>query len=96
MGLVALPPRALKMQNCWLRLKPYHCSHYVRELRLPAQFLDTQRVLKELGNYRPASLTLVSEKITESVEQQMDKQSLVKGNRTPGNSKSFLTDLLEL
>lgn len=43
---------------------------------------------------RPANLTLISEKITESVTKQMDKQSLVKVNRTSINAKSFLADLL--
>ena len=99
---MALPPRALtssnvKMQNCWLRFETYHYSHYVRGL------IDGQRssqipkgFRKEPGNYRPASLTLISEKITESVIKKMDKHSLVKVNRTPVNGKSFLTDLLEL
>lgn len=93
---MALPPKALtssnvKMQNCWLRFETYYYSHYCQH---SSQI--QKGFYKELGNYRPASLTLISEKITESVTKQMDKQNLVKVNRTSVNGKSFPNDLLGL
>lgn len=82
---MALPPRAMtssnvKMQNCWLRFETYHYSHSVRGL-IDCQHSSQikKRFCKELGNYRPVSLTLTS--VTESVIKQINKHSLVKVNR---------------